>query len=108
MYREFIKNPIGNPSEYDFYLDSKGNEDGSGIVVAKTQNEDARFSRWDGEDLSNYFLLNIPGVDNSVYINSDNSWWRGMDVLPKTEQVNVSDIENMVNEVVYRILKQIL
>lgn len=109
MYREFIKNPIGVPSEYDFYLDSKGNEDGSGIVVVKTQNEDSRYSRWESDgDLSNYFLLNIPGVDNSVYINSDNPWWRGMDVLPKTEQVNVSDIENMVNEVVYRILKQIL
>lgn len=101
---EFLKNPIKTPSEYGFYIGCDGNTVGKGVVIAKhpypthISNTDWKYSPHD------YFLLNIPGVDNS----ERHEWKMDLDLLPQTTPITTDDINAMVNEVVMSIFRRLL
>ena len=102
--RSFIKNPIEKPTDYTFWVQQWGDSNGEGVIISKELYPVNRWSNSKDEYLPYYFALNIPGSNNAERLR-DSYYWDGIEILPETHSINRSDIENMVNEVIKRIMR---
>ena len=116
--RSFLKNPCGFPGPHTFAVATRGNKDGSGIVIACNGNASGTWDlkkQVDAGDVDaasrSYRILSIPGIDNSnPYPQGD--YYDMFNNIPRVEageqsqEYSVDDVRQMVREAINKILKK--
>ena len=115
--RGFIKNPCGFPGEYLFGIVSRGNRDGSGIVIIANSSAvygwrlRRQFTDGNTDGLKNFRILDVPGADNSAPF-PEGSYWEYLNYVPRVwgddtpQEYSMGDVQQMVREAVNKILNK--